>query len=150
MPDFVYATSKNICIIRFVYGLKFSVDICIWISQFIIVGNYTNSGRTDCNWTWWTHWGNCWLPGFFQENFGWIHHSYDHQIDYLLFQIKLESKGGAHSSLMFCTTGVLLRKLVNADPEDVINSLNATHIIMVRFLSMLDFCTFDDIECLQE
>ena len=46
-------------------------------------------------------------------------------------QIKLESKGGMHSSLMFCTTGVLLRKIVNADPEDVINYLSATHIIVV-------------------
>ena len=48
-------------------------------------------------------------------------------------QIKLESKGGMHSSLMFCTTGVLLRKIVNADPKDVINYLNATHIIVVCF-----------------
>lgn len=46
------------------------------------------------------------------------------------YQIKLESKGGIHSSLMFCTNGVLLRKLVNADVEDSILSLNATHIVV--------------------
>ncbi|CAM6097575.1 unnamed protein product [Calypogeia fissa] len=30
------------------------------------------------------------------------------------YQIRLESKGGKHSSLMFCTNGVLLRKLVGS------------------------------------
>lgn len=46
------------------------------------------------------------------------------------YQIKLESKGGNHSSLMFCTNGVLLRKLVHADASDLMISLNATHVIV--------------------
>eukprot|EP00250_Pteridium_aquilinum_P000849 c11023_g1_i1 orf=66-3809(+) len=46
------------------------------------------------------------------------------------YQIKLESKGGIHSSLMFCTNGVLLRKLVSAGAADVMTNLNATHIIV--------------------
>ncbi|KAH7388020.1 hypothetical protein KP509_16G053600 [Ceratopteris richardii] len=45
------------------------------------------------------------------------------------YQIKLESKGGPHSSLMFCTNGVILRKLVNSD-GDIRSKLNATHIIV--------------------
>lgn len=56
------------------------------------------------------------------------------------YQIQLESKGGRHSSLMFCTNGVLLRKLVNADGKDEPSSadkglgagrsLDATHLVV--------------------
>ncbi|XP_002978696.2 DExH-box ATP-dependent RNA helicase DExH6 [Selaginella moellendorffii] len=42
------------------------------------------------------------------------------------YQIRLESRGGPHSSLMFCTNGVLLRKLVTAKEAGV----SATHIIV--------------------
>lgn len=43
------------------------------------------------------------------------------------YQIRLESKGGPHCSLMMSTTGVLLRRLV-AMGEDA--ALDATHIIV--------------------
>ncbi|KAJ7515980.1 hypothetical protein O6H91_22G036900 [Diphasiastrum complanatum] len=60
------------------------------------------------------------------------------------YQIRLESKGGPHSSLMFCTNGVLLRKLVMAryhskrserqgsseNLEDELTGLDATHVIV--------------------
>ncbi|KAI5067330.1 hypothetical protein GOP47_0017858 [Adiantum capillus-veneris] len=45
------------------------------------------------------------------------------------YQIKLESKGGPHSSLMFCTNGVILRRLV-CGSGDVMSNLNATHLIV--------------------
>lgn len=58
-------------------------------------------------------------------------------------QIRLESKGGRHSSLMFCTNGVLLRKLVGSgrlklkenesvlDESEEFSGLDATHVIVV-------------------
>lgn len=52
-------------------------------------------------------------------------------------QIRLESRGGRHSSLMFCTNGVLLRKLVGSgrsEDSEEFNALDATHVIVVRFL----------------
>ncbi|KAL2634461.1 hypothetical protein R1flu_005940 [Riccia fluitans] len=57
------------------------------------------------------------------------------------YQIRLESKGGKHSSLMFCTNGVVLRKIVGAGGNskeqsgddgswDDTSGLDATHIIV--------------------
>lgn len=59
------------------------------------------------------------------------------------YQIRLESKGGKHSSLMFCTNGVLLRKLIGSgsqhshtdarqQSQSTSNSygIDATHIIV--------------------
>uniref|UniRef100_A0A7I4A4A1 RNA helicase n=1 Tax=Physcomitrium patens TaxID=3218 RepID=A0A7I4A4A1_PHYPA len=58
------------------------------------------------------------------------------------YQIRLESKGGRHSSLMFCTNGVLLRKLVGSgrlklkenesvlDESEEFSGLDATHVIV--------------------
>ncbi|MCO5611904.1 hypothetical protein L7F22_066163 [Adiantum nelumboides] len=51
------------------------------------------------------------------------------------YQIKLESKGGPHSSLMFCTNGVILWKLV-CRTGDVMSNLNATHLIVVYLLTL--------------
>jgi len=65
-------------------------------------------------------------------------------------QIRLESKGGRHSSLMFSTNGVLLRKLVGAgrlkmkenlaasDESEEFSGLDATHVIVVS-LSWVSF-----------
>lgn len=62
------------------------------------------------------------------------------------FQIRLESKGGKNSSIMFCTNGVLLRLLIsrgansskaetgNKSLEDSI--MGITHIIVVSFTSV--------------
>ncbi|KAG6557198.1 hypothetical protein Mapa_001125 [Marchantia paleacea] len=57
------------------------------------------------------------------------------------YQIRLESKGGKHSSLIFCTNGVLLRKVVGSGGHskgqigdeglyDETSGLDATHIIV--------------------
>ncbi|KAL3693235.1 hypothetical protein R1sor_006886 [Riccia sorocarpa] len=57
------------------------------------------------------------------------------------YQIRLESKGGKHSSLLFCTNGVVLRKIVGAGgnskeqtgedgASDESDGLDATHIIV--------------------
>eukprot|EP00249_Psilotum_nudum_P020389 c27681_g1_i1 orf=52-3915(+) len=56
------------------------------------------------------------------------------------YQIRLESKGGRHSSLMFCTNGVLLRKLVSSEiyirqntgknQKNSYFNIDATHIIV--------------------
>lgn len=60
----------------------------------------------------------------------------------------MESKGGKHSSLMFCTNGVLLRKLVgsgghsraegagDATGDGIVDEetgLDATHVIVVNW-----------------
>lgn len=62
-------------------------------------------------------------------------------------QIRLESKGGKHSSLMFCTNGVLLRKLVGGnirnnskgttDEPKEFTGLDATHVIVVSLVTSL-------------
>ena len=62
-------------------------------------------------------------------------------------QIRLESKGGKHSSLMFCTNGVLLRKLVGGnirnnsegttDEPEEFTGLDATHVIVVSLVTSL-------------
>lgn len=66
----------------------------------------------------------------------------------LNLQIRLESKGGRHSSLMFCTNGVLLRKLVGSgrhtmketgaalNESDEFSGLDATHVIVVILLCL--------------
>lgn len=69
-------------------------------------------------------------------------------------QIRLESKGGKHSSLMFCTNGVLLRKLVGwnmqNNSEDTTNEaeeftgLDATHVIVVSLVSSRPFMETQD------
>lgn len=62
-------------------------------------------------------------------------------------QIRLESKGGRHSSLWFCTNGVLLRKLVGqntrnnsegtTDEPEEFTGLDATHVIVVSLMASL-------------
>ena len=60
-------------------------------------------------------------------------------VAFLMIQIRLESKGGKNSSVVLCTTGVLLRVLVsrgsstmrNGTMKDDISGI--THIIMVSF-----------------
>ncbi|GLJ39839.1 hypothetical protein SUGI_0814530 [Cryptomeria japonica] len=71
------------------------------------------------------------------------------------YQIRLESKGGKHSSLMFCTNGVLLRRLIEsgsqlseAEAEGQsqklrnLCSLDATHIIVDEIHERDRFCDF--------
>ena len=62
-------------------------------------------------------------------------------------QIRLESRGGKHSSLMFCTNGVLLRKLVGqnirddsegtTDTPEQFTGLDATHVIVVSLMALV-------------
>lgn len=72
---------------------------------------------------------------------------------YVWYQIRLESKGGRHSSIVFCTNGVLLRLLifnggnrskeVSSRAKDDVYSI--THIIVVLHLFLCRFTPFLDI-----
>lgn len=46
-------------------------------------------------------------------------------------KIRLENKGGRHSSIVFCTNGVLLRVLVSNSRSKREDISDITHIIMV-------------------
>lgn len=67
-------------------------------------------------------------------------------------QIRLEFKGGKHSSLMFCTNGVLLRKLVGSGGAgeatgdsvwDETVGLDATHVIVVKSILWIGLSDFE-------
>ncbi|MBA0665842.1 hypothetical protein Goklo_002315, partial [Gossypium klotzschianum] len=54
------------------------------------------------------------------------------------YKIRLESKGGRHSSIVFCTNGVLLRVLVANSRSKREDISDMTHIIMVLMSATLD------------
>lgn len=69
----------------------------------------------------------------------------------MLYQIRLESRGGKHTSVVFCTNGVLLRLLVGrgaskleASDKPVKDDISAlTHILVVLYLCILTNVIFE-------
>ncbi|XP_021300774.1 DExH-box ATP-dependent RNA helicase DExH6-like isoform X1 [Herrania umbratica] len=58
------------------------------------------------------------------------------------YKIRLESKGGRHSSIVFCTNGVLLRVLVSSSRSKREDISDMTHIIMDEIHERDRFCDF--------
>ncbi|XVF60717.1 hypothetical protein PTKIN_Ptkin08bG0070700 [Pterospermum kingtungense] len=58
------------------------------------------------------------------------------------YKIRLESKGGRHSSIIFCTNGVLLRVLVSNSRSKRQDISDMTHIIMDEIHERDCFCDF--------
>lgn len=62
-------------------------------------------------------------------------------IDFMVqLQVRLQSKGGRHSSVVFCTNGILLRVLVGKGSVSYISDI--THIIVVLDIFLFDLLSF--------
>ncbi|KAL4379539.1 hypothetical protein GQ457_02G018740 [Hibiscus cannabinus] len=62
--------------------------------------------------------------------------------DNIGYKIRLESKGGRHSSIVFCTNGVLLRVLVSSSRSKREDISDMTHIIVDEIHERDCFCDF--------